>query len=102
MLEQRPDSGIWGGLFSLPEQGGTQDAGQFARRHVQRIGEATALTAVSHSFSHFQLTIRPLLWRACTPKARIGDNDAYQWVGRNQLSRIGLPAPIKKLLQALP
>jgi len=102
LLEQRPDSGIWGGLFSLPEQSGPQDAGQFARRHVRRIGEATVLTAVSHSFSHFQLTIRPLLWRACTPKARIGDNDAYQWIGRDQLSRIGLPAPIKKLLQALP
>ncbi len=36
LLEQRPDTGIWGGLFSLPEQSGMQDAGQFARQHVQR------------------------------------------------------------------
>ena len=102
LLEQRPDTGIWGGLFSLPEQSGMQAAGQFAGQYTQRTGEATALPAITHRFSHFQLTIHPLLWRGCTPNARISDNDTYQWMGCDQLQRIGLPAPIKKLLQALP
>ncbi|MBP7981514.1 MAG: A/G-specific adenine glycosylase [Arenimonas sp.] len=101
LLEQRPDSGIWGGLFSLPEQSSMEAAGAFARRQAQRTGAATELAAVTHRFSHFQLNIQPLLWRGCTPKARISDNGAYQWISCDQLPRLGLPAPIKKLLQVL-
>jgi A/G-specific adenine glycosylase len=101
LLERRPDSGIWGGLHSLPEASDEQGASAFAGQYAKRSGGATALPPIRHVFSHFQLSIRPLLWRGCTPKAQISDNGALQWIGRDQLSQTGLPAPIKKLLQAL-
>ena len=101
LLERRPDSGIWGGLHSLPEASDEQCASAFAGHYAKRPGDAAALPAIRHIFSHFQLSIRPLLWRGCTPNAQISDNDALQWIGRDRLSQTGLPAPIKKLLQAL-
>jgi A/G-specific adenine glycosylase len=101
LLEQRPDAGIWGGLFSLPEQISKEESLHHARSHIRQADDLMALPAVKHQFSHFQLTIHPLLWRDCTPKARISDNDRYRWVALEQLQDVGMPAPIKKLLQTL-
>jgi A/G-specific adenine glycosylase len=101
LLEQRPSKGIWGGLFSLPEASDSALGHELASQFIT-LNQVTALSSFKHVFSHFQLTIHPLMWQNSTPKLQIRDNNQYQWVNRNQLTQIGLPAPIKKLLQGLP
>ncbi len=101
LLEQRPNHGIWGGLFSLPEVSDSEQAKVFVKQFIKQSKNAVELSAITHQFSHFQLTIKPSLWRNCAPKAQIRDNNQYQWLARSQLSQVGLPAPIKKLLQDL-
>ncbi len=101
LLQQRPNHGIWGGLFSLPEASDAVQAQTIAKQFILRPKNSTQLTAISHQFSHFQLSIQPIVWRNCARKAQIRDNNQYQWIAREQLSEIGLPAPIKKLLQDL-
>ena len=102
LLERRPAEGIWGGLHSLPEAGDADAASILAGKFIKRDKQAQALEPVEHAFSHYRLHIRPLLWRACTQKPRIADNDAVRWVARSQLGEYGLPAPIKKILMSLP
>ena len=102
LLEQRPQTGIWGGLYSLPEAADAEHSQLIVSRLVMRPTASETVAPFKHTFSHFHLEIRPLLWRNCAMKAQISDNDNYRWIARSQLAQIGLPAPIKKLLQALP
>jgi A/G-specific adenine glycosylase len=102
LLERRPDKGIWGGLHSLPEADDADTASRLAAKLANHGQAPQALAPVAHVFSHFRLTIRPLLFSACTPKTQIADNDTKVWVARVELPQYGLPAPIKKILMSLP
>ena len=61
LLEKRPGSGIWGGLWSLPEIGDGEDVAVLCKaRFGARVGAAKALPTVAHGFTHFHLDIEPL------------------------------------------
>jgi A/G-specific adenine glycosylase len=61
---------------------------------------AQALAPVAHAFSHYKLQLQPLRWRDTSLRNRIGDNDDLRWVAREELAALGIPAPIRKLLEA--
>ena len=103
LLERRPGSGVWGGLHSLPEADDEAQARHLAKRLARGAGgEPDELPPFTHVFSHFRLTIHALHWRGCAPKAAIADNDALRWLAPHEWPDVGLPAPIKTLLQDLP
>lgn len=102
LLEKRPNSGIWGGLYSLPESGDISQAKSLATRFIDQPKSEYLLEPFTHQFSHFKLNIRPIAWQNCAKKLQIRDNDQFRWVARQQLAQLGLPTPIKKLLQDLP
>ncbi|WP_395772158.1 A/G-specific adenine glycosylase [Arenimonas sp.] len=103
LLEQRPDHGIWGGLYSLPEADDSGRAVAIAHRYITAKKPATvSLPAFKHLFSHFRLNIHPVLLDGCTAKSHIEDNDRMRWATPDDLSKLGLPAPIQKLLKRLP
>jgi A/G-specific adenine glycosylase len=102
LLERRPANGIWGGLYSLPEADDSESANRLARQFAKKFNGPEALLPMEHVFSHFRLSIRPLLFGNCTRKIQIADNDSKVWVPHAQLSEYGLPAPIKKLIGTLP
>ena len=103
LLERRPGNGIWGGLHSLPEAADEADARKLAKRLARGAGgEPARLPPFTHVFSHFRLNVQALHWRGCAPKAAIADNDALCWLAPHEWPNIGLPAPIKTLLQDLP
>lgn len=105
LLEQRADSGIWGGLMSLPEAGGhgargavdeaalVAQAGRFGQ-----VDEVRALLPLVHVFTHYKLHIMPyqvgLAQRADTPARHV-------WWKLEQIEQAPLPAPVKKLLADL-
>lgn len=101
LLEQRPNKGIWGGLYSLPEVADMAQANEFASQFIKNTQSSSTLRSFKHIFSHFHLTIHPIIWLNSTPKLQIRDNEIYKWVNRNQLKQIGMPTPIKKLLEGL-
>ncbi|MDP5239395.1 A/G-specific adenine glycosylase [Uliginosibacterium sp. 31-16] len=99
LLEQRPAAGIWGGLYSLPEMAEGESAPQAALR---RLGLALTgfqeQAGLRHSFSHFTLDITP--WRVELAQLPAAAHDpALRWVSRDELATVGLPAPIRKLLE---
>ncbi len=96
LLVQRPPSGIWGGLWCLPEFDDVPAAKQFAARQLARAAAAAPLPDIEHSFTHFDLVITPLLVR-CQGVRRV--NEAHElWYDLDEPARVGLPAPIKTLL----
>ncbi|WP_058835055.1 A/G-specific adenine glycosylase [Luteimonas abyssi] len=98
LLQRRPGTGVWAALWSLPEADDAASARVLAATLAGIDGEGDALPEVRHGFSHYRLTIRPWRWRGVTPAARVGDNDALQWVASDALAALGLPAPIRRLL----
>jgi len=103
LLQQRPDSGIWGGLLSLPELPVSQSAEEFelavdtATRPFGTIAACRKLQPFSHVFTHFKLHVSPF---QVVLKQRLlqAAESVYVWYPVAGLADAPLPAPVKKLL----
>ncbi|WP_027777799.1 A/G-specific adenine glycosylase [Paraburkholderia caledonica] len=102
MLEKRPPSGIWGGLWSLPEA--ADEAALAVRaREFGGDGAVSPLAPLTHVFTHFKLEIEPRLAefdRGVGALAALRDADTA-WVSVSDLDSFGVPAPVRKLLESL-
>ena len=98
LLERRPPSGIWGGLWSLPEVESVDDA---AAACAERFGLAIEVdgpgSPIQHAFTHYKLEILPLHVRV-VGSTRLLMEAAAVWVDRTALDEAPLPAPIRTLL----
>ncbi|GAB2566414.1 A/G-specific adenine glycosylase [Dyella jejuensis] len=101
MLQRRGAQGVWSGLWSLPEAEDSDSAWREAQRRA-RIDDAQALTPFMHVFSHYRLHIQPLLFDGAAPALAIADNGDLRWCAIADLPALGLPAPVRTLLMALP
>ncbi len=101
LLERRPESGVWGGLWCLPEFDTSNAASSYMRQSLQKAqDEPRALSLVEHAFTHFDLVITPLLAR-CAGSAGVMEGAQNVWYNTRAPARIGLPAPVKTLLEEL-
>ncbi len=102
LLEKRPATGIWGGLWSLPECPTGKNAKEFSKQHYHCVSKKSIpQTVVRHTFSHFHLEIEPILifvkkW--CPP---LMESNHIVWYNVEKLKEKGLAAPVKKLIQQL-
>lgn len=100
LLLRRPPTGIWGGLWSLPQW--PEEADCLAWLETQGIAPHAVerLATIEHTFTHFRLQLR--LLRAGSGKpARVGDDDNHRWYRLTDALALGLPAPIRTLLESL-
>jgi A/G-specific adenine glycosylase len=111
LLEQRPDSGIWGGLLSLPEAEDFADSDLTWQQSVDaRFAQTIApfgvpsscerLQPFSHVFTHFKLHVSPYRIRLARRLDMAGQFN-HVWYRADRLRDAPLPAPVKKLLLAV-
>jgi A/G-specific adenine glycosylase len=100
LLEKRPPTGIWGGLWSLPEFDSIAAAHEWCLTHNIQISDQQPLTTRRHTFSHYHLDYTPLLVRANNPINFVMEANQTVWYKAERLNRLGLAAPIKQLLQS--
>lgn len=103
LIQQRPEQGIWGGLWSLPEFHDEQALQSLQNDWQQAQQTAIKLAAFEHVFTHFRLHIQPY-WLKCSHlplREENGNPDRHQWLPLEQLETTALPAPILKLLQGV-
>ena len=98
LLEQRPDSGIWGGLWTLPQFETLAELRHFSDTLGITLPDQSRMAAMLHVFSHFKLHINP--WFVQSP-APIHHHEQQHWVAIEALPDTALPAPIRKLLDGL-
>jgi A/G-specific adenine glycosylase len=103
LLQRRPPSGIWGGLWSLPECPHEEDIGGWCRARLGlEVIDAEVWPALQHTFSHFQLEIEPLRCQVRpADTAQVMEPDAAVWYKTQSFNQLGLPAPVKRLLDWL-
>jgi A/G-specific adenine glycosylase len=101
LLERRPDSGVWGGLWCLPEFGTSAAALSYVGASLHRVqGKPRTLGLLEHAFTHFDLLITPLLVR-CAGNVPTVEESRSVWYDMRAPARVGLPAPVKSLLEDL-
>ena len=126
LLEKRPASGIWGGLWSLPQM--ELNTAEFSRgvastattstqpnalqvrvarllqnlsitpQQTQAIEELTTFT---HTFTHFKLSVLPVRVRLLKHLVNHIESDQGRWQALRTIDQIGLPAPVRRLLESL-
>lgn len=98
-LQQRPNAGIWGGLFGFHEfADATQLRGFVAQQGWS--GQLSELPSFTHVFSHFKLDISPMLLRL-TQRPDLVSERSQLWYDLRQPAQIGVAAPTKNLLDQL-
>jgi A/G-specific adenine glycosylase len=103
LLEKRPPTGIWGGLYSLPELNSELslfDISQHCSTQFSCTLSPPIETKVfQHTFSHFKLELQPIEFKSANRQIMINDRNRFLWIKLDQLSKLGMPAPITKYLK---
>ncbi len=101
LLERRPERGVWGGLWCLPQFDTASAARAFVRETIDTRGrEPQPLSAFEHAFTHFSLVVSPMLVH-CDGTAGLVQQGTSLWYNVRAPARVGLPAPIGALLTRL-
>ena len=101
-LERRPPSGIWGGLWSLPEfdledqlLDWCSERLQAEPVHVER------WSTLRHTFSHYHLDIKPVALHLDAVPQRVADGASGIWYNYETAPEFGVAAPVRKLIENL-
>ena len=102
LLQKRPPSGIWGGLWCFPELDGEDDASRWCLDHWQLLPERVEpLTPFRHTFSHYHLDIQPLIAQLPDSPQAVMEAQQWLWYNKTQPAEVGLAAPVASLLARL-
>jgi A/G-specific adenine glycosylase len=96
-LQKRPPTGIWGGLWSLPEFDSIESAHHWCLSKNVAITSQQVLPGLRHTFSHYHLDYTPLAIQTNSPINFVMEANQSLWY--NAELNLGLAAPIKQLLQ---
>jgi A/G-specific adenine glycosylase len=91
-LQKRPSSGIWAGLYCLP----AYDSRDLLRDSVPQSMELQDSPAFVHVLTHKDLHLHPVQARVAR---KLQPASEGAWFARDAWPNLGLPAPIRKLLE---
>lgn len=101
LLGKRPATGIWGGLWCLPEMPLSEDALAYCTRHFGMNVEPLAhMPPLDHTFTHFRLRIHPQPLQVISYPAALKaqGQDETMWITPDDALKAAIPAPVRKLL----
>ncbi len=99
-LEKQPPTGLWGGLWSIPNIAVSDCPTLYVKNthKLQPITQANELMKFKHSFSHYHLQISAL-----TLQCRVINNQLSECSGRwfkfDELSGLGLAKPVSMIIE---
>jgi len=101
LLEKRPSTGIWGGLWSLPELASDESVVlHIEQRFATQVSAVTPLSSFRHTFSHYHLDISPSQIQITETK-QVMEGEKYHWFNQQDAMAQGLPAPVRSILEQL-
>ena len=101
LLQQRPPSGIWGSLWSLPECNEKNIEKWCQQKLGLEIHKIKMQPYFRHTFSHFHLDITPIFAQVKSPTNQVMEADKRLWYNTQRPESLGLPAPVLKILNQL-
>jgi A/G-specific adenine glycosylase len=96
LLQKRPETGIWAQLWTLPQADAGEALQDWFDAHVDgSLEDADELPVLQHTFSHYRLHLQILSRQVRGLRV---EESSLRWVTADELPTLGLPAPIRKLL----
>lgn len=99
LMEKRPSSGIWGGLFGFFEFANEGELDNWLAT-LNLTGEKEVLTEFKHVFSHFNLMITPVVINVEKMPLQVAEKEVLAFNLREQ-QQVGLATPTKKIIKTL-
>jgi A/G-specific adenine glycosylase len=93
-LVQRPQQGVWAGLWTLPEY----PSAAALHEQAQWPGHGEWMAPIQHTLTHFDWTLHTLVWtlpQRAEPPAALPQG---RWLDNAEALALGLPAPVRRLL----
>ena len=104
LLVKRPPAGIWGGLWCLPECEDENSCHRWLETQWHPVAGAVRwLDTIEHTFTHFRLQLKPLHVSVdhAGEAAGVGEIHTYEWYSLEDALKLGLPAPVRTLIEKL-
>lgn len=102
LLQKRPPTGIWAGLWIFPQIDTNTDPITHCAEQLNLKVELTERWSPwRHTFSHYHLDIEPLRLRLIKAGSRIDESSQQLWYNREHPAAVGLAAPVTLLLDKL-
>jgi A/G-specific adenine glycosylase len=100
LLEKRPGSGIWGGLWCPPQFDDEAAARDWFVRNGMTASHGERLETFTHAFTHFRLHITPLKIQLSHKPLRAAQPGSV-WLDVEEALRAAIPTPVRSLLKYL-
>ena len=101
MLEKRPSTGIWGGLWSFPEVETDYNTEAVVMSRFNILAEADEpLNTLSHAFTHFKLHIQPQPLQVIKLNKKVCETGQL-WLSLEDAVSAAIPTPVRKILQSI-
>jgi A/G-specific adenine glycosylase len=102
LMEKRPPSGIWGGLWCFIEVEELSELDERLAKESLHIVETKHLDPFRHTFSHFHLDIQPIVVNCeRLHSEEVNENNQQQWYDLAQSNPVGFAASTQKLISFL-
>jgi A/G-specific adenine glycosylase len=98
LLQQQPDHGLWGGLYAFPQFETETEALSWARGVNGELPDCRRMAPFAHAFTHFDLTLRPLVVNVMSTSALPED---CLWYDPARPPAVGVTKPVTALLAML-
>jgi len=101
LLQQRPPTGIWGGLWCFPEFSSKEELTSKVKIQYGSKIEQIEYKRFKHTFSHFHLIIQPVHIKLAGKELIVEDAGKSTWLNLEKYPALGFPAPVVSMLKAL-
>ena len=103
LMQKRPPVGIWGGLWCFPQFETDHLANEWLLENFDQSASLhSEMPMLSHTFSHFQLHIQPLIYSLKAPiKLGVMENQQWLWYNIETEFNGGLAAPVQQILNSV-
>jgi len=104
-LEKKPPTGLWGGLWTFPEFATYAEIEELCIKKGLDLNGLEVLPQKRHTFSHYHLDYTPVTYSVIKEMpiktSKIEESVQSCWYQANGHAKIGLPAPVSKLIEQL-
>ena len=100
---KRPPNGIWGGMWVFPELSNSKVEYQaWCETELGlSVSPGKPLSAIRHSFTHFELDIQPIVCFVQSEINAVMDSNQYLWYNPLTDAPVGFPAAVRKIFKLL-
>jgi A/G-specific adenine glycosylase len=97
LLEKRPGSGVWGGLWCPPQFEDEAAAREWFVRNGMEASKGERLEEFTHTFTHFKLHITPLKIQLAHKPLRAAQSGNV-WLDVSEALGAAIPTPVRAML----